>query len=166
MDTSEPIKVRLTLDHNAWHGAASEGIWTKLVKQLADRTIVQVDNIPFFTKSLSLGDTISVVLGQNALILNSIIERGGHSTYRVFVQDPDDEHSNLLETLRDMGCDWEKARFKGGELYAVDLPPQVDIYEVYAVLEKGQKEGSWLFEEGYVGHPLKGDAALPSHKTS
>jgi hypothetical protein len=66
----------------------------------------------------------------------------------------------MLETMKAMGCDWERTNFRGGELYALDIPPEVDIYKIYDVLEKGQREGSWLFEEGYVGHPLKGDHSL------
>jgi hypothetical protein len=157
MDTRDAIQVRLKLDHNSWHGADSEGIWAKLVKPLADKAIVEVDNIPFFTKSISLRDKISVVFSQNSVILDSIVERGGHSTYRIFFQDPNGQKSKMLDAIKALGCDWEKTNFNGGELYALDIPPNVDIYEVYAILEKGQKEGFWLFEEGYVGHPLKGD---------
>jgi hypothetical protein len=157
----DAIQVRLKLDHDSWHGVESEGVWTKLVKPLADKAIVEVDNIPFFTKSLSLRDKISVVFGDNEPMLESIVERAGHSTYRVFIQNKNIEALRMLDAVKVLGCDWEKTNFRGGELYALDIPPEVDIYEVYNILEKGQTEGSWLFEEGYVGHPLRGDPVSP-----
>jgi hypothetical protein len=155
MNTRDAIQVGIRLDRDSWHGADSEGIWTRLVKPLADKAIVEVDNIPFFTKGLSLGDKISIVFSHGRVRLDAIVERGGHSTYRVFLENPSIKASNMLDTIRGMGCDWETAEFHGGELYALDIPPEVDIYKVYEILEQGQREGSWLFEEGYVGHPPK-----------
>ena len=84
---------------------------------------------------------------------------GGHSTYRVFVENENAKASKTLDMIKAMGCDWEKAEINGGELYAIDIPPEVDIYKVYEILERGQREGDWLFEEGYVGHPPKSDGS-------
>jgi hypothetical protein len=75
----------------------------------------------------------------------------------VFLEEPDEASKSMLDSLKAMGCDWEKTQFNGGELYALDIPPEVDIHEVYEVLETGQSNGSWLFGEGYVGHPLNLD---------
>ena len=157
MNTRDAIQVGIRLDRDSWHGADSEGIWTRLVKPLADKAIVEVDNIPFFTKGLSLGDKISVVFTHGRVALDAIVERGGHSTYRVFVESQSIEASKMLDTIKAMGCDWERTKFNGGELYALDIPPEVDICKVYEILEKGQREGIWLFEEGYVGHPQRDD---------
>lgn len=162
MDTRETIKVRLSLEPDSWHGHGSEGVWSRLIQPINDKALVEVDNIPFFSKSVSLHDKITVAFNQeNGVFLDSIIERSGHSTYRVFLDHQNSEASLMLDTLKVMGCDWEKATLRGGERYALDIPPSVDIYEVYEILETGQREGLWFFEEGYVGHPLKGDS-LPS----
>ena len=60
--------VRLDLNPHSWHGATSEGLWTRLVESLVGRAVVEIDNIPFFTKSVSLHDKISVLLsGANAI---------------------------------------------------------------------------------------------------
>jgi len=47
----------------------------------------------------------------------------------------------MLEEIKAMGCDWERTGFNGGELFALDIPPEVDIYKVYEILEEGQREG-------------------------
>src|SRR5712672_2518447 len=139
MDTDSPIKVRLMPDRDSWHGYDTEGIWTRLVQPLADKVIVEVDNIPFFTRILSLHDKISAIYVENELIFDTVVERGGHSTYRLFVESSDEAEPRTLTTLKVMGCDCETARFNGGILYALDVPPDVDIYKVYAILEEGQK---------------------------
>jgi uncharacterized protein DUF4265 len=161
MDNRKEIRVTLQLDPDSWHGTSSEGIWTRLVVPPADRTnvkaIVEVDNIPFFSKALSLGDNISVDFNRGIPMFDAVVERGGHSTYRLFIEKHGIKASHMLDAIKAMGCDWEMIKFNGGELYALDVPPAVDIHEVYEILEKGQKEGAWSFEEGYVGHPLKGD---------
>ena len=159
MDNNDAIRVRLKLDHDSWHGTASEGIWTRLVKSLADKAIVEVNNIPFFSKALSFRDKIVIAFRNNEVVFDSIVERGGHSTYRVFLQNPDDDKRKILPTLNTLGCFWESTRFNGGELFALDIPPEVNIHDIYEILDRGQKEGLWLFEEGYIGHLLEGDPA-------
>ena len=41
----------------------------------------------------------------------------------------------------------------------MDVPDATDICEVYKILEEGQKDGVWMFEEGRVGHPLREPSA-------
>ncbi len=167
MDTRKGIQVRIQLDPDSWHGTSTEGIWTRLVQPLGDKTnvkaIVEVDNIPFFSKSLSLGDKLCLDFNSGRPMIDAIVERGGHSTYRIFIEKQNIKASSLLDTIKAMGCDWEWTEFNGGKLYALDIPPEVDIDDVYEILEKGLREGSWLFEEGYVGHPPKDQpVSIPS----
>jgi hypothetical protein len=98
----------------------SEGIWAKLVKPLADKAIVEVDNIPFFTKSVSLRDKITVILAKRDVIFESVVERGGHSTYRIFLDRPSEDKAKTLERIKAKGCGWERTALNGGELYALD----------------------------------------------
>jgi Domain of unknown function (DUF4265) len=166
MDTRKTIKVILHLDPDSWHGTSTEGIWTRLVQPLGDKTnvkaIVEVDNIPFHSKSVSLGDKLCLDFNSGIPMIDAIVERGGHSTYRIVVEKENSNASSLLDTIKAMGCDWEWAEFNEGKLYALDIPPEVDIDDVYKILEKGLREGSWLFEEGYVGHPAEGDQSTPN----
>jgi hypothetical protein len=160
MEERSLIRIRLKLDPDSWHEIESEGIWVKFVRAVGDKAIVEVNNIPFFSKSISYFDRLIVTFSNNTATIDGIAERSGHSTYRVFVEYSDDRVSNMLEILKEKGCEWERAGFRGGDLYALDIPPEANIYDVYELLEEGQKEGVWLFEEGYVGHPIEGGTTL------
>ena len=88
------------------------------------------------------------------LVVNNVALRGGHSTDRVFFPQPTSEEDfyPLWKPLADLGCTYERANRK---LIGIDVPPDSDIYAVYAVLEQGEASKHWVFEEGYCGHPLR-----------
>jgi hypothetical protein len=59
--------------------------------------------------------------------------------------------------LQDLGCTYENGGDHYGKtLFSVDVPPATDIDAVHRILQDGDKEKIWDFEEGHVGHPLKG----------
>jgi hypothetical protein len=59
----------------------------------------------------------------------------------------------MLEML---GCTYESGYIGQGTIYSIDVPDATDICRVYSILEDGQKNSIWIFEEGHVGHPIKG----------
>jgi hypothetical protein len=48
--------------------------------------------------------------------------------------------------FRELGCTYETANQK---YLSIDLPPNTDVSRVYSLLNDGEKEGVWVFEEGY-----------------
>jgi len=60
----------------------------------------------------------------------------------------------MLETL---GCSYESTSIDlsiGKRLlYSVDVPAAADLHDVYEMLERGQKEGVWIFQEGFANIP-------------
>lgn len=56
------------------------------------------------------------------------------------------------DKLQSLGCTYERATDR---LIAIDVPPETDIYEAYAVLELGENDKVWGFEEAQCGHTLK-----------
>ena len=54
--------------------------------------------------------------------------------------------------LRAMGCAFENAN---DYWIAVDVPSKTDIHRAYALLEKGERDGVWTFEEAHCGHAIK-----------
>ena len=152
------MQISYPVERDSWDGTVSEGIWVKPVKVLPPfRAIVEVHNIPFSTRTLSCGDKISVVYKNRKVTFEAIVERGGHSTYHVLVETKNSDVSRMLDTLGAMGCGWEGGDHFSHKIYAVDVPPEVDVDEVYDLLDKGQKEGHWLFQGGYIGHPPRDD---------
>jgi len=63
------------------------------------------------------------------------------------------------ERLGNLGCSYESKshRTSLGDriLYSIDVPAQSDVRAVYSILEEGERNGIWMFQEGHVGHKLK-----------
>ena len=161
-DTKGFIQISYPVERDSWDGAVTEDLWVKLVKALPPhRAIVEVRNIPASTKSLSFGDKISVMYREGKVKFDAIVERGGHSTYRIFVEHQSPDASRMLDLIKAMGCDWEAGPHLSGKLYAVDVPPEVNIHDVHEILDKGRREGHWFCQEGYVGHPRGEESYSP-----
>src|SRR5699024_10143211 len=137
-------KIFFPLNSNDWHGYNSESLWAKK----AGDNYYLVMNVPFYIKNLSLYDTVNAKKNDGKLIFSSIITRGGHSTYRIVLNNL--VNNNLFakywEPLEEKGCTYEKAT---ANLYSIDVPPSSDIYNVYSLLVKGENDSVWEFEEGY-----------------
>jgi Domain of unknown function (DUF4265) len=131
---------------------AVETVWAEPIGQ--DR--YRIRNVPMFAKGVSEQDTVFATLTDDRLHVNGIADRGGHSTYRIFlkrpVKDIEKDIGANWAPLADLGCTYEKANDR---LIGVDVPPAADIYAVYAILQDGEGSGLWEFEEGHCGHPLR-----------
>lgn len=160
-DMKDFIRVSIPVERASRSGASSEGVWVKLVKPLPpQRAIAEVDNIPFSLNSLSCGDKILVEYREGRVVFDSIIERGGHSTFQIFVERKSGDASKMLDTIKAIGCDWEKGKHLDGQHYALDVPPDVNIHDIHEILDKGQREGYWVFQEGYMAHPRRGPSPV------
>ena len=76
-------------------------------------------------------------------------ERRESRFVKVFVEIPEEErwHGTASESV------WavEQATDR---LLAIDVPPETDVHAAYALLEKGETDGFWDFEEGHCGHAV------------
>ncbi len=145
-------KVTFFLNQNEWHGYASETIWA----EQTSGNCYRLRNTPFYAKGVSLHDVVCVKAKNHELIFDYVAIRGGHSTYRLLVDRSRQQEIFLQywQPLQELGCSYETAEGRM-RLYAIDVPPSADIYKVYSLLEKGETDGIWEFEEGHCGHPLK-----------
>ena len=131
-----------------WHGYKSESVWGEVLD--SNRYILR--NVPFYVKGVSVEDHIRVMEKEGQLWFEEVVKHSGHSTYRIIITgDNALPELNEWASLEELGCTYEKGT---GNLYAVDVPPTTDIYAVYGLLEQGEKEGFWEFEEGHCGHPV------------
>lgn len=117
----------------------------------------RLENSPFFAKGVSNQDIVrgKAIVPDAHYKFDGIVNRSGRSTYRIIGNPDDAPFKSFWARLAAMGCTYERGMVRDRWLYAVDVPQSADIDSVYAVLEEGEKEGAWVFEEGHVGHEAK-----------
>ena len=147
---SAMVKIIFNLEPGSRHGSATETMWATPISEVE----VTLENIPFYAYGVSFGDTVLAPREDGLPVFKEVIRRGGHSTYRLLIDDARGarEFENFWKPLRECGCTYEEGI---KPLLAVDVPPQANIFEVYRLLENGEKAGAWSFEEGHCGHPTK-----------
>lgn len=143
------VKVVFTLEESDWHSHATESMWAGA----AGGNRFRLENIPFFVYGVSYRDVVSTVVEEGLQTYEDVLERSGHSTYRIFLPEemPFEKFDEYWDALRTLGCAFERGT---DYLIAVDVPPEVDIHKAYKALEIGMSAGVWDFEEGHCGHPL------------
>ena len=143
------VKITIALPDGSIHGA--ETVWAEVVSSDTFR----VRNIPTWAYDVSLDDVVQAQSGGDGrLAFDRVAERGGHSTYRIRLEDGDDasRFDQRWAALQELGCRYESHSEE--PLYAVDVPPDADIHRVYEILEAGEADGTWDFEEGHCGHAV------------
>ena len=109
-----------------------------------------LDNSPFDAYNVSYKDRITAKFENGMLIFQNVVERGGHSTYRVKLN-KGAEHSDFLKywpQLALLGCTYEGAA-DARRLYSIDVPEVSAVEQVYTYLEQLEKKGAWEFEEAH-----------------
>ena len=150
--------VKVILDLSKDNGpVATESLWA----EPAGDCFFRLRNVPFFAYGFSEQDIVRVEGSDGNFVVTRTEERGGHSTYRIFLptETTKEKFERDWESLKKLGCTYERANRR---LVAIDVPPRSDIYTVYAVLEGGEKDGLWEFEEGHCGHTLRGQTPAKS----
>ncbi len=145
-DVVESILVRIP-EEERWHGYVAESLWAS-----RSSSGYVVENVPFLVRGLSFGDIVEARRENGVLELTCVKHRGGHSTFRVYLADGVFEWGFPFRLawrqIELLGCSFEQATDR---LLAVDVPPSTDVRAVYALLEQGERNGVWNFEEGHFG---------------
>jgi len=144
-EAEDVFQLNVLLPERAWHGYAKETVWAKALEPLR----MQILNTPFFAKGLSYGDIASISVRADGLWLEEVVVDSTHSTYRILINDATKEihEYDLWSKLKDLGCTYESFISGSFALYAVDIPQQA-VREAFALLSKGEKDGTWDFDEG------------------
>jgi hypothetical protein len=140
------VRIRVPLERAAGDaGPADDWLWAEPLGSGRFR----VESCPFFAYGISREDVVRAAeeTGQEAPLLEDVIEKGGHRTLR-FALDPAVEIASapiqaLLERLLELGCTHEMLRPK---IVAIDLPPSVDLAAVAEHLQALSREGALLWE--------------------
>lgn len=137
-------------------GIEVERLWAKHV----DGDVYQIDNSPFQIYGVSLGDKVVAHQNKGELQFVRVVERGGHSTYRVRLPSGRD-HAYFMSywtPLAVLGCTYEGVNGQQ-RLYAIDVPSIEMVPAVYDLLQANENNKVWEFEEAHYFRPV--DTDLP-----
>lgn len=146
------VKLAVNLPPSDWHSYALETMWAEPLG--GDRYRLQ--NVPFYAYGVSFDDVLRAKQIGGQLLVQAVVERSGHSTYRVFlsqgVKHGDASFEQSWQPLHEIGVTYEQANDR---LFAIDIPASTDIYRAYELLQRGEEAGVWDFEEAHCGHALR-----------
>ena len=147
-------KVLFELEKADHHDFSAETIWTESLGNDRHRLL----NIPLYVYGASFGDIVFARDLDEEFgfpIVEQVVVRSGHSTYRLFVS-ASAENNPLFDEcwkpIEDQGCSFEGQA--GNKMLGIDVPPSADIHGVYRLLEIGEEAGAWGFEEGNCAHQV------------
>lgn len=142
-------KITFELPEDDWHTYKRESLWAEDLGSGKYRML----NIPFAVYGYSYNDIVIANRESGELVVQGLLMRGGHSTFRIFLNEgvtPDSlSFKRLWNPLEKLGCIFERATQR---LLAIDVPPQADISRVYALLMEGKNTDLWDCEEGHRDH--------------
>jgi hypothetical protein len=137
----EKLIFRLKRDEDGYPPVDYEGVWMDRV----DERSGVVDNIPFFSRDASLGDTVEFERVGDELRYVATIKRSGNSLIRVVYYDADP--AALLGLIEEHGCETELDTTH--RLIAVSVPPG-KLSQVQAFLAGREAEGYLGYEEAIL----------------
>lgn len=108
----------------------------------------KLDNIPFYAKGVSFGDTVIAENIDDCLYMSELLEPSGHSTVRLWFAD-EKEVQVTRKALESMGCSSEIS--DQPRLVAIDIPPSVIYEDIRVYLKEGEANGKWDYEEACLG---------------
>ncbi len=146
-DDRVKVGFRLQRDEDGYPPADSEYLWALPIKG----DLYEIDNIPFFVRSVSWGDVIRAEMEDGELWFQEMVRASDHSTIRVVVfrgSLDDDAHDAAVGRLRKdlelIACSSERSHIPG--LVAVDVPPHA-LAQAKDLLAEGERRGYWEYEE-------------------
>lgn len=150
------IHFSLPVDEDGWPPTSIESMWAS---PRTEADLFVLDNIPFFVRGVSDGDTVRVEADDDGTLWAvETVSWSGNCTIRV-VPFPalTGGRQAVLDTFAPLGVEGEG--IEQFEIVALNVPPDADLHEVQRLLHRGADEGWWDYEEGSVGDAW--EAAAP-----
>lgn len=145
------IKVHFPIEQDAdgWPPTSSESLWCMPRIGTNGSTHYELRNVPFYVHGVAYEDIVSAVSLAGLLTFDEIIRHSQNSTYRIVLSEGVERTSEKFLTvwtkLEELGCTYEAAN---ALLHAVNIPYGA-LYRSYKLLERGEQENVWEFEEGF-----------------
>src|SRR5215472_16776073 len=124
MSSDSKVKVEFRVDPYEQCGVKTESLWAESVGPRLFRIL----NSPFVLFGISADDVVEAEETEGALKFRRVASRGGHSTYRIFLQNgrtiKDRAFQDYWEPISKLGATFENA---DDHFAAVDIPPGSDV---------------------------------------
>ena len=122
-----------------------ESIWVEVTEE----GYFKVNNIPFYSKEISLGDIVSgIQTEENYLLYDKTIIHSKNSTLRiVFFNENQKFKDKILAKLINLGCESETFN---ANFHAINIPIQVDIEEIYNFFDEFVETNDLDYDTGYL----------------
>ncbi|MFY2559191.1 DUF4265 domain-containing protein [Corallococcus terminator] len=140
VDDRVKVIFELEKDEDDYPPADSEGLWARPL----GGGLFQLDNVPFFAKGVACEDVVSATDVDGELLFQKVVRPSGHATLRVIVYEEDDVAA-VKALLEKHGCAVERSHVPG--LISVDVPPTVSLDTLKPILDEGEAEERWGYEE-------------------
>lgn len=153
MTRANQVKVQFRVDPDDQRGVRTESLWAEKVGPGEFRIL----SSPFFVFGISAEDVVAAEeVNGGGLTFQCVISRGGHSTYRVFLQGDrtikGNDFRDYWEPISAQGATFENA---DDHFVAVDIPLGKDVAKIYELLNGGEQDGIWAFEEVHYAEPTQ-----------
>jgi hypothetical protein len=143
---TDHVKVRFTHE-NSDGGTEVESMWA-----IERQGGYEIDSIPFRVMSIAQGDLVAVRRDADGLMwFVRVLAPSGHSTIQILFRSAEEVESFRADLAR-LGCASEGSDLP--ELIAVDVPPSVKYEELKALLDAGEREGRFEYQESCLGGSL------------
>lgn len=145
-DIFHKIVFELKPDEDDYPPVAAESLWG-IHSNDGNYTI---DNTPYYISGVSKGDAVEVKIVGKEIVAVRVVNQGGHSTIRVFASG-DEERSEIIARLHQLGATCSVSQ--GLSLFAVDIPPDCDFFEIDAYLSDIADGENIAYEDACLQHP-------------
>ena len=143
MERLVKVYFRLEPDVDGYPPVSVESVWAR--SSGADGEYV-LDNVPFFEKAATLGDTIHAQETDGVLWFDRLVSRSQNSLLRaVFFQPHGEAESEICRQLESLGCQVE--RWKNHHLLAISVPAQISLTMIQEYLHRQSEAGTLDYEE-------------------
>jgi hypothetical protein len=144
---SNKVKIAFRFYSDILDQEAIERMWARVIDERLG--LYKLESIPFYAKSLAVGDTIVAVYNEEekALTFQNIIKFSGHSTVQVVILDKSVNTEAIRTVFHELGCGSEK-QFE--RYFSLDIPPGISYHIVRDKLCEMEAGGMISYAEACV----------------
>jgi hypothetical protein len=153
-DHAHMVKIWFVLDPKRWHRHSSESLWAEPLAHTPSGGVFRLANSPLHVDNVSYRDMVHATRDTDGrLIFDHVVKRSGHSTYMALVPPDSSSFQEYWKKLESLGCsyEWGEQNTSMGKrnLYSIDVPETANLGAVVGVLDDGEKQGVWIYQEGH-----------------